>query len=175
MACQFQICANRNGRHPINHKIADSFVKFDVDQPNKPQRPFGDAEQLWRSGFVITLDETTNRITFFSFTTPTFVRSQEFKTSVLAEAGEMFLFDGRIVMECSQSGVFHVMFGRRKVNSIQRTNRTEDSNDAVKSSFLLSFLESVPELAGKLPDPHSGERKFEDVVKDAQQASVLVY
>lgn len=48
-------------------------------------------------------------------------------------------------------------------------------NDAVKSSFLLSFLESVPELAGKLPEPHKGERKFEDVVKDAQQASVLVY
>lgn len=47
-------------------------------------------------------------------------------------------------------------------------------NYAVKSSFLLSFLESVPELAGKLPDPHSGDRKFEDVVKDAQQASALV-
>ena len=44
----------------------------------------------------------------------------------------------------------------------------------LKSSFLLSFTESVPELAGKLPDPHNGERKFEYVVKDAQQASVLV-
>jgi len=50
----------------------------------------------------------------------------------------------------------------------------ENVNYAVKSSFLLSFLESVPELAGKLPDPHGGDRKFEDVVKDAQQASVLV-
>ena len=50
----------------------------------------------------------------------------------------------------------------------------ENVNYAVKSSFLLSFLESVPELAGKLPDLHSGERRFEDVVKDAQQASVLV-
>ena len=39
---------------------------------------------------------------------------------------------------------------------------------------LSSFLESVPELAGKLPDPHSGDRKFEDVVKDSQQACVLV-
>ncbi len=51
----------------------------------------------------------------------------------------------------------------------------ENVNYAVKSSFLLSFLESVPELVGKLPDPHSGKRKFKDVVKDAQQASVLVY
>ena len=50
----------------------------------------------------------------------------------------------------------------------------ENVNDAVKSSFLLSFLESVPELVGKLPDPHRGARKFEDVVKAAQQASVLV-
>ena len=50
----------------------------------------------------------------------------------------------------------------------------ENVNDAVKSSVLLSFLESVPELAGKLTDPHSGERKFEDVVRDAQHASVLV-
>jgi TPR repeat protein len=50
----------------------------------------------------------------------------------------------------------------------------ENVNYAVKSSFLLSFLESAPELVGKLPDPYSGERKFEDVVKEAQQASVLV-
>lgn len=38
-----------------------------------------------------------------------------------------------------------------------------------KSSFLLYFLESVPELIDKLPEPHSGDQKFEDVVKDAQQ------
>jgi TPR repeat protein/S1-C subfamily serine protease len=50
----------------------------------------------------------------------------------------------------------------------------ENVNYAVKSSFLLSFLESAPELVGKLPDPYSGERKFEDVVKEVQQASVLV-
>ena len=47
-------------------------------------------------------------------------------------------------------------------------------NDAVKSSFLLGFLESVPEVAAKLKEPNTKDRKFEDVVKDAEQAAVLV-
>ena len=47
-------------------------------------------------------------------------------------------------------------------------------NYAVKSSFLLSFLESVPEVAAKLKEPNTKEQKFEDVVKAAEQAAVLV-
>ena len=54
----------------------------------------------------------------------------------------------------------------------------ENVNYAVKSSFLLSFLESVPEVSAKvLADGHNAntkERKFEDVVKSAEQAAVLV-
>jgi S1-C subfamily serine protease len=50
----------------------------------------------------------------------------------------------------------------------------ENVNYAVKSSFLLSFLESVPEVSVKLKEPRTDERKFEDVVKDAEQAAVLV-
>ena len=50
----------------------------------------------------------------------------------------------------------------------------ENVNYAVKSSLLLSFLESVPEVASKLKDPLTAERKFEDVVKSAQDAAVLV-
>ena len=50
----------------------------------------------------------------------------------------------------------------------------ENVNYAVKSSFLLSFLESVPEVAAKLREPNTKERKFEDVVKSAEQAAVLV-
>jgi TPR repeat protein len=50
----------------------------------------------------------------------------------------------------------------------------ENVNYAVKSSFLLSFLESVPEVSAKLKEPVTGERKFEDVVQSAQQAAVLV-
>ena len=50
----------------------------------------------------------------------------------------------------------------------------ENVNYAVKSSFLLSFLEAVPEVSAKLKDANTKERKFEDVVKSAEQAAVLV-
>ena len=50
----------------------------------------------------------------------------------------------------------------------------ENVNYAVKSSYLLGFLESVPEVAAKLKEPNTKDRKFEDVVKDAEQAAVLV-
>ena len=47
-------------------------------------------------------------------------------------------------------------------------------NYAVKSSFLLGFLESVPEVSAKLQEANRKEPKFEDVVKSAAQAAVLV-
>ncbi len=50
----------------------------------------------------------------------------------------------------------------------------ENVNYAVKSSFLLSFLESVPEVSAKLKEANTKERKFEDVVRSAEQAAVLV-
>jgi S1-C subfamily serine protease len=50
----------------------------------------------------------------------------------------------------------------------------ENVNYAVKSSFLLSFLESVPDAASKLKEPNTMDEKFEDVVKSAQDAAVLV-
>ena len=50
----------------------------------------------------------------------------------------------------------------------------ENVNYAVKSSYLLSFLESVPEVAAKLKEAHAKDRKFEDVVKSVEQATVLV-
>ena len=51
---------------------------------------------------------------------------------------------------------------------------SENVNYAVKVSFLLSFLESVPGVEGKLKAPNTKEEKFEDVVKQAQAATVLV-
>ena len=50
----------------------------------------------------------------------------------------------------------------------------ENVNYAVKSSLLLSFLESVPAVSAKLKAPNTADRKFEDVVKSAQDAAVLV-
>lgn len=50
----------------------------------------------------------------------------------------------------------------------------ENVSYAVKSSYLLSFLESVPEVADKLKEPNTTDRKFEDVIKDTERAAVLV-
>ena len=40
--------------------------------------------------------------------------------------------------------------------------------------YLQGSLESVPTVAAKWKEPNPQERKFEDVVKDAEQAAVLV-
>ena len=50
----------------------------------------------------------------------------------------------------------------------------ENVNYAVKSSLLLSFLESVPEVDAKIKDPNTKDESFEEVVKSAQDAAVLV-
>ena len=50
----------------------------------------------------------------------------------------------------------------------------ENVNYAVKSSYLLGFLESVPEVSAKLKEPETKMRRFEDVVKAAKQAAVLM-
>ena len=47
-------------------------------------------------------------------------------------------------------------------------------NYAVKSSLLLSFLESVPDVAAKLKEPNTKEESFKNVVKAAQDEAVLV-
>jgi hypothetical protein len=41
----------------------------------------------------------------------------------------------------------------------------EKVNYAVKSSLLLSFLESVPAVSAKLKAPNTADEKIEDVVK----------
>jgi S1-C subfamily serine protease len=50
----------------------------------------------------------------------------------------------------------------------------ENVNYAVKSSYLLSFLESVPAVAANLMAPNTNDQKFEEVVAAAQRATVLV-
>jgi hypothetical protein len=50
----------------------------------------------------------------------------------------------------------------------------ENVNYAVKSSFLLGFLESMPQISTKLKEPNTIPRRFEDIVKSAEKAAVLV-
>src|ERR1035437_3035114 len=57
---------------------------------------------------------------------------------------------------------------------ISPSSLPENVNYAVKSSLLLSFLESVPDVDAKLKEPNTKEESFEVVVKSAQAAAVLV-
>ena len=50
----------------------------------------------------------------------------------------------------------------------------ENVNYAAKGSFLLGFLESVPDLSAKLKEPNPKDEKLEAAVKSSQQAAVLV-
>jgi S1-C subfamily serine protease len=50
----------------------------------------------------------------------------------------------------------------------------ENVNYAIKSSFLLGFLESVPDVDAKLKTPNTKDEKFGDVVKDTEAATALV-
>ena len=50
----------------------------------------------------------------------------------------------------------------------------QNVNYAVKSSYLLTFLESVPELFTKLQAANTKDRKFEDMVGEVEHATVLV-
>jgi uncharacterized protein len=50
----------------------------------------------------------------------------------------------------------------------------ENVNYAVKSSFLLSFLESVPAVDAELKPVKTSDEKFSDAVKSVEQATVLV-
>ena len=50
----------------------------------------------------------------------------------------------------------------------------ENVNYAVKSSFLLGFLESVPEVAAKLKEPNTKDMNFSDVAEQTKEAAVLV-
>jgi hypothetical protein len=50
----------------------------------------------------------------------------------------------------------------------------ENYVEAVKSSFLLGFLESVPDVAAKLKEPNAKDMKFADVVQQAKEAAALV-
>ena len=50
----------------------------------------------------------------------------------------------------------------------------ENVNYAVKSSFLLKFLESKTDVSNKLKAPHSDERIIAEIVNEVQRATVMV-
>jgi len=52
--------------------------------------------------------------------------------------------------------------------------RCPHRQEVAKGSPLPGFRESVPEVSAKLKEPNTKPQKFEDVVKSAEQAAVLV-
>jgi S1-C subfamily serine protease len=51
----------------------------------------------------------------------------------------------------------------------------QNVNYAIKSSYVLALIDSLPELTGKLHKSwRAGDRTFEDVVREAQKAAALV-
>jgi len=50
----------------------------------------------------------------------------------------------------------------------------ENVNYAVKGSYALSLLESVPGVSAALKVPNTRDHKFEELVKQAQSGSALV-
>ena len=47
----------------------------------------------------------------------------------------------------------------------------ENVNYAVKSGYLLTFLESVPEVEAKLKEPNAKDMKSDDVAEQAKEAA----
>ena len=71
-------------------------------------------------------------------------------------------------------GIVSARLGVEIGKAVTSDELPENVNYAVKSSLLLSFLESVPDVSAKLKDPNTKDESFEDVVKSAQAAAVLV-
>jgi len=98
--------------------------------------------------------------------------ARHFQISVAVQPGNS---GGALVN--SAGNVTGVVTARLSAEAALKTSGAlpQNVNYAIKSSYVLSLLESLPELAGKLKEPWPGkDRKFEDVVKEAQEAAVFV-
>jgi S1-C subfamily serine protease len=97
--------------------------------------------------------------------------AREFQITVPAQPGNSggALLDerGNVV------GVMSASFGARAAPGAAGA-APESVNYAIKSSLLLSFLESALDVSAKLKGPLGAKQKMEDVARSAQQAAALV-
>jgi S1-C subfamily serine protease len=75
-----------------------------------------------------------------------------------------------------RGNVVGVVVGKINQGAALATSGTlaENVNYAVKSGFLLSFLESLPAVVSQLPEPNKEEPAFEDMIATVEKATVLV-
>src|SRR5438477_5771350 len=97
--------------------------------------------------------------------------SRYFQISVPVQPGN----SGSALVD-ERGNVVGVVSGKLSARATLSTSGSlpENVNYAVKSSFLLGFLESVPEVAAKIKEPNANDMKFDDVVEEAKEATVLV-
>jgi TPR repeat protein len=97
--------------------------------------------------------------------------ARHFQVSVPVQPGNS---GGAMVDE--RGNVVGVIVGKLNQNAALATSGTlaENVNYAVKSSFLLSFLEAIPAVGAKLKEPEGKARRFEDLVEDVERSTALV-
>lgn len=98
--------------------------------------------------------------------------ARQFQISVAVQPGNS---GGALVN--SAGNVIGIVTARLSEEAAFKTSGAlpQNVNYAIKSSYVLSLLESLPEVASKLKEPWPAkERKFEDVVKEAQEAAALI-
>ena len=72
-------------------------------------------------------------------------------------------------------GIFARSLGLLSTTQLTHGALPQGVNYAIKSSYALAFLESVPGLADKLAEPRSkSKRSLEDLAPAAQAATVLI-
>ena len=96
---------------------------------------------------------------------------RHFQISVAVQPGN----SGGALVDARGNAIGIVTFRLDDLKTFRLTGSLpQNVNYAVKSAFVGAFLDSVPELATKLRQPNTADRKYEEVVKEAQEAAALV-
>ncbi len=96
---------------------------------------------------------------------------RHFQISVAVQPGN----SGGALVDARGNAIGIVTFRLDDLKTFRLTGSLpQNVNYAVKSAFVGAFLDAIPELASRLKEPNTGDSKYEEVVKGAQEAAALV-
>ncbi len=97
---------------------------------------------------------------------------RHFQVSVAVQPGN----SGSPLLDLNRNVVGIVTLRLNDLETLKLTGSLpQNVNYAIKSSFLSAFLETLPEISGKLREPYPAkDLKFEDIVAEAKEATVLI-